>query len=93
LSIHDLEGSEFRVCEDPCQLQAAERQARAAGAHVLRAGWRAPDYELLRSAGFVLRPDRMFAREVPVWKAVAAPLLRDEARPVVPSPEVTTHTR
>jgi hypothetical protein len=65
-SFHDLEGSAFSVCDHPARLAVAERQARVAGVHVLRAGWHAPDYERLRRDGFVIRPDWiMFAREVP----------------------------
>ncbi|MGI5467389.1 hypothetical protein [Streptomyces sp. CA-132043] len=66
MELTDLEGAEFSVCDDPRLLAEAERQARAAGAHVLRAGWPDPDYDELRAAGFVIRPDWiMFTREVP----------------------------
>ncbi|WP_223732088.1 hypothetical protein [Streptomyces purpurogeneiscleroticus] len=66
MELTDLEGAEFSVCDDPRLLAEAERQARAAGAQVLRAGWRDPDHDELRDAGFVIRPDWiMFTREVP----------------------------
>lgn len=66
MELTDLEGAEFRLCDDPASLAQAEGEARAAGAHVLRAGWRDPDYAGLRDAGFVIRPDWiMFTREVP----------------------------
>jgi hypothetical protein len=55
--LDDLEGGAVRVCEHPDRLDDAERRARADGAQVLRAGWPDPDYEMLRRAGFVVRPD------------------------------------
>ena len=65
-SFTDLEGSKFSICDHPGRLDAAEREARAAGAHVLRVGWPAPDYEQLRGAGFIIRPDWIiFVRDVP----------------------------
>jgi hypothetical protein len=66
VSFNDLEGSTFSICDHADRLAEAESTARAARAHVLRAGWRTPDYERLRRDGFVIRPDWiMFACEVP----------------------------
>jgi hypothetical protein len=66
VSLDDLEGSIFRVCEHPDRLADAESQARAEEANVLRARWGDPDYERLRREGFVVRPDWiMWVREVP----------------------------
>jgi hypothetical protein len=66
MDLTDLEGAEFSVCDDPKLLADAELQARAAGAHVLRAGWRDHTHDELRDAGFVIKPDWiMFTCAVP----------------------------
>ncbi|WP_081238992.1 hypothetical protein [Streptomyces viridosporus] len=53
MELTDLEEAGFSVCDDPRLLTEAERQARTAGAHVLRADRRDPDPDRLRDAGFV----------------------------------------
>ena len=57
MELDDLEGNAVRVCEHPGKLDDTEGRARRDGAHVLLARWPDLDYEALRRAGFVVRPD------------------------------------